>query len=170
MSKYTTLLEVKNAIRDSLTQDIEEAFELMDKLIDTPRKRINKDLAMHKSNYNRAKQQMLTDQIGFTEANKIYSRVLSALLDLLELLKEEDVRLDKPKEEEEHTSDTPSSISDLERQGLENQLQILTEKMNFFKEEALLASSPEVKFGLKKRVQDMEAQITKIKQRLTANG
>ena len=157
MSTFKTLATLVEAIKDALTQSIEEAFELMDELIVTDNKRVKRDILMQKARYNTTRNQLNNNLISIAEANQTYGKIRFALFDLLDSLKETDIQLGQKKD---------SGLSNNEKAGLERQRELLTEKMNFFKEELLITSSPDVKFSLKKKLQDIEVELAKIKQQL----
>jgi len=59
-------------------------------------------------------------------------------------------------------------LSDTERSGLENQKALIEEKVAYFKEEMLIASSPDVKFSLRKKVQELEKNLAEVLAKLNS--
>ena len=68
---------------------------------------------------------------------------------------------------EEKTSPV-TTLSDTERTSLENQKALIEEKLAYFREEMLVAASPDIKFSLKKKVQDLEGNLQTVLKKLNS--
>lgn len=168
----TNLEELQDQLIDYIGQvKFEAVFDLLDQFL-VSRGRTANNLVMIKGRYNSAIQNEETTRAD--DHRIAMARIRKAALNLANGLEEEDIR---PNAFDAHSvsnivgvtragSNFASKLSDAEREGLEQQAQILQEKINYFRSQLFLISDFSQKFTLQKQLEAAEKEMAEIKGKL----
>ncbi|MBK7870321.1 MAG: hypothetical protein IPJ74_06340 [Saprospiraceae bacterium] len=172
LQPMASLSELKKTLKKALANDLGEAFELFYNTIDD-NSSVTNLLINLQGQYNGMKKQ---ENMGLSEpdfANRTYNRIRVALQDTVDKLEEDDLKPDALK-----ASGTPVvvnngndqqvkvTISELERKGLESQLNILLKKLNFFLQQQAVINDPSQRFTLDMQIEETQQKVDEIKAKL----
>ena len=156
---------LKDLIRES---EFEKAFELLNQIIDDRSSREN-DVIMQQSQYSSIAKQMRDNMVDPNFANITLNRIRFALNSIVDSLEEEDLKagaLQPEPPESAGNNNGGAYLDELERQGLEQQAETLTRKLNYFRTELAKAYDAGQKFALQEQIEETERQLREIKGRL----
>ncbi len=187
------LTDVKTRLRGKLASDeFEKAFELFNKFIHHKSSKSNLIISLQ-GQYNGMKRQQGQGTVSDSFATQTFNRIRIALTELTNELEEEDINadayesngreepsvgdlkhriedlqkeVDKSLDAIKSPQEFASQLTDLERQGLESQLNILQKKLNFFLERQAVTSDPSQKFTLEMQIEETQQQINEAKGKL----
>jgi hypothetical protein len=169
-AKPTTLKGLKKQLKGFLAAgEFERVFDTLNELISDDSYR-ETDIIMQQARYNRTKREQNQGTIRTESAQLTFNQIQYAMIDLVDSLEEEDLILDEVQEEQPAHSNTSgqttNTLSDLERQGLENQAALLQRKLNSFKEALIKAFDPSMKFNLEEQIKETQHQLEEVRSKL----
>lgn len=166
-----TVEDVQERIIDLLREDeFDAVFEMYDRILDKKSRR-ETDIIMQQGQYNGIRKQMRSGLVDPGFANITLNRIRYGLNSITEDLKEEDLAKGvlepdvSPAKAEESRSGT-SYLDELERQGLMEQADLLTKKLNLFEKEKIKAYDANQKFALNEQIEEIKRQLEQIKNKL----
>ncbi len=188
------LSDLKTKLRGHLASDeFEQAFELFNKFLRDSSGNANLIISLQ-GQYNGMKRQQRAGTVDNAFAMRTFNRIRIALTELTNDLEDGDInpdayeqdgrqeasvedlkhRIEDLQKEVDKSLDavkTPernfaSRLTDLERQGIESQLNILQKKLNFFLERQAVISDPSQKFSLEMQIEETQQQINEAKAKL----
>lgn len=188
-----TLQDLKTKLRGKLASDeFEKAFDLFNKFLDDSSSKSNLIISLQ-GQYNGMKRQQGQGTVSDSFAMQTFNRIRIALTELTDDLEDEDInadayesngrkeasvddlkhRIEDLQKEVDKSLDAvkspgafASQLTDLERQGLQSQLNILQKKLNFFLERQAVISDPSQKFTLEMQIEETQQQINEAKAKL----
>ena len=163
-----TLGDVRERLKDYIREsEFEKAFELFNRIIDDRSGREN-DVIMQQSQYSSITKQMRNNLVDPNFANITLNRIRFALNSIVEDLEEEDLKAGalQPERPAVGSNNGGAYLDELERQGLEEQAETLTRKLNYFRQELAKAYDASQKFALQEQINETERQLREIKGRL----
>jgi len=143
----------------------------------------NNDVILQLSRYNGNNNQFNKHIISLEQYNRVNAQIGYALTSMIEDLKESDLQADylssiktfakRNKPSTPLSSNLPSSIStanttNLEKKGLQQQLELLTEKINFFRNKLIIETDAGRQFAYEKQIAEMETELAEIKRKLNS--
>jgi hypothetical protein len=169
-AKPTTLKGLKKQLKGFLAAgEFERVFDTLNDLISDDSYR-ETDIIMQQARYNRTKREQNQGTIRSESAQLTFNQIQYAMIDLVDSLEEEDLILGEVQEEQPAHSNTSgqttNTLSDLERQGLENQATLLQRKLNSFNEALIKAFDPSMKFNLEEQIKETEHQLEEVRSKL----
>lgn len=163
MKPLRTLEDVRNRLKDHIRQDeFKEAFDLFNRIIDGRSRREN-DVIMQQSQYNSINKQLLDGRVTLDFAQITLNRIRFALNSIIGDLKEEDLKPGALQPEQPAGGNGGAYLDELERQGLEQEAELLTKKLNHFRKELALAYDSAQKFNLQEQIREIEQQLAEVK-------
>ncbi len=163
--KIRNLEDLKRVVQAYVKEDdFEAAFEVLNRVIIEKSREYNTIISLQ-GQYNGAKRQQKQGIISEEFLFRTFNRVRIALTDVVKGLEDRDLN---PKELDagDQTMATNNTLSELERQGLQNQLQLLQKKLNFFKQQLIVINDAAQKFTLEMQIEETEKQINEAKEKL----
>lgn len=162
-----TLQDVRERIKGYIREsEFEKVFELFGQIIDDRSRREN-DIIMQQSQYSSINKQMRNNVVDPNFANVTLNRIRLALNSIADDLKEEDLKAGALQPENpSDNSGNNSYLDELERQGLQDQAETLTRKLNLFRKELTLAYDANQKFALQEQIKEVEKQLKEIREKL----
>ncbi|MCB0545941.1 MAG: caspase family protein [Phaeodactylibacter sp.] len=163
-----TLEDVRTRLKDYIREsEFEQAFELFNQIIDDRSSREN-DIIMQQSQYSSITKQMRNNLVDPNFANVTLNRIRFALSSIVDDLKEEDLKAGalQPEAPPAGAGNGNAYLDELERQGLEEQAEILARKLNYFRAERAKAYDASQKFALEEQINETERQLQDIKNKL----
>lgn len=169
-AKPTTLKGLKKQLKGFLAAgEFERVFDMLNDLISDDSYR-ETDIIMQQARYNRTKREQNQGTIRSESAQLTFNQIQYAMIDLVDSLEEEDLILGEVQEEQPAPSNasgqTTNTLSDLERQGLENQATLLQRKLNSFNEALIKAFDPSMKFNLEEQIKETQHQLEEVRSKL----
>ncbi|MCB9350188.1 MAG: caspase family protein [Lewinellaceae bacterium] len=164
-----TLDDVRKRLKDYIREsEFEQAFELFNKIIDDRSSREN-DVIMQQSQYSSITKQMRANLVDPNFSNITLNRIRFALNSIVDDLEVEDLKagaLQPGQPEPQGDNNGGAYLDELERQGLEQQAETLTRKLNYFRQELAKAYDASQKFALQEQINETERQLREIKGKL----
>ncbi|MCO6478725.1 MAG: caspase family protein [Phaeodactylibacter sp.] len=163
-----TLQDVRERLKGYIREsEFEKAFELFNHIIDDRSSREN-DVIMQQSQYSSITKQMRNNLVDPNFANVTLNRIRFALNSIADDLEEDDLKPGalQPETPENNDNNGGAYLSELERQGLEQQAETLTRKLNYFRLELAKAYDASQKFALQEQISETERQLRDIKNKL----
>jgi len=164
-----TIEDVRKKLKKLVAEgDFEVVFEFLTTIISDDSRRVN-DMIMQQSQYNGISKQMRNGLVDPSFGQITLNRIRFALNSLADDLETEDLKNGvlepevAPGEESRTGSDY---LEDLERQGLEQEAELLTKKLNFLKTEKVKAYDASQKFALQEQIEEIERQLEVVKGKL----
>lgn len=165
LEKMSNLEDVKRVVQAYIKEDdFEAAFEVLNRVIIEKSREYNTIISLQ-GQYNGAKRQQQQGIISEEFLFRTFNRVRIALTDVVKGLEDRDLN-PKGLDTDLQTMATDDTLSELERQGLQNQLQLLQKKLNFFKQQLIVINDAAQKFTLEMQIEETENQIKEAKQKL----
>ena len=170
-TKPTTLKGLKKQLKGYLAGgEFERVFDTLNELISDDSYR-ETDIIMQQARYNRTKREQNQGTIRSESAQLTFNQIQYAMIDLVDSLEEEDLILGEVKPQQETginqgIAQKNNSLSSLERQGLENQAELLQRKLNSFKEALIKASDTSMKLNLEEQIKETNHQLEEVRQKL----
>lgn len=160
------LKELKLSLKKHLSlNDFKAFFEAFNKVVD-PGCEAYQMAILQQGRLARVKNQERSGVISDADADRTYNRVRYALIETVDGLDVKDLISGSQSSTVKSESSSPNSISDAEKAGLKSQLSLLVERMNRIREALALETDPSRKFAYEKQIQNLEAEIEAIKQKL----
>lgn len=188
------LSDLKTKLRGHLASDeFKKTFELFDKFLRDSSSSANLIISLQ-GQYNGMIRQQRAGTVNDSFAMQTFNRIRIALTELTNDLEEEDINADAYErdgrqeasvEDLKHRiedlqkevdksldavnapqQDFASRLTDLERQGIQSQLNILQKKLNFFLERQAVISDPSQRFTLEMQIEETQQQINEAKAKL----
>lgn len=147
------------------SDEFEQAFDLLGQAIDENAS-ISNSLISLQGQYNGMRKQQNQGTVSDDFANRTLNRIRIAVTDLVNKLKEDDITSGYFKKSTTATPAAANNLSDLEREGLENQINILQNKLNFFLQQQAILSDASQKFTLQMQIDEVQKQIIDAKGKL----
>ncbi len=168
-NKMESLDDIKRDLKRKIGDGrLEEVFERFYKIV-KPGGRVEDDAILQEGQYNRLKRDRQNGMIGDDYANRTLNRISAALKSMVDDLSNDDLR---PGLFSANAGPSPSAsasaLTPTERQGLENQLDITTRRLNAVRESLATAYDPNIKFALEEQVKKMELEINELKRKLNS--
>ncbi|MCB0564640.1 MAG: caspase family protein [Phaeodactylibacter sp.] len=163
-----TLDDVRKRLKDYIREsEFEKAFDLFNRIIDDRSGREN-DVIMQQSQYSSITKQLRNNLVDPNFANITLNRIRFALNSIVEDLEEEDLKAGalQPERPAAGNNNGGAYLDELERQGLEQQAETLTRKLNYFRQELAKAYDASQKFALQEQINETERQLREIKGKL----
>lgn len=168
-AKPTTLKGLKKQLKSYLAAgEFERVFDTLNELISDDSYR-ETDIIMQQARYNRTNREKNQGTIRKESADLTFNQIQYAMIDLVDSLEEEDLILGEvtsPPENERSNTGSVTTLSELERQGLENQAGLLQRKLNSFNEALIKAFDPSMKFNLEEQIKETEHQLEEVRRKL----
>ena len=123
---------------------------------------------MQQSQYSSITKQLRNNLVDPNFANITLNRIRFALNSIVEDLEEEDLKAGalQPERPAAGNNNGGAYLDELERQGLEQQAETLTRKLNYFRQELAKAYDASQKFALQEQINETERQLREIKGKL----
>jgi hypothetical protein len=160
---------IKKAKRLIAAGDLKVVFKFITTLVDDNSRRAT-DFIMQQSQFNSIQNQMKNGIVDPNFGKITLNRINYNLLSIVEELEEKDLKAgvlqpEAPKAPQPSRSGK-AFLSELERQGLEQEAELLAKKLNFFKAEQVKVSDTSQKFTLQQQIEEIERQLQEVKSKL----
>lgn len=171
MEPLRTLQDLRARLKDYIREsEFKLAFDLFNQVIDDNSGREN-DIIMQQSQFSSISKQIRDGLVDPNFAQVTLNRIRFALNSIADELGEDDLRpgaLQPERAEAANNNSGNSSayLDELERQGLLQQAEILTKKLNFFRQEKARAFDAAQKFNLEEQIREIEGQLKEIREKL----
>ena len=162
-----TLGDLQKRLKKLIAADeFEKAFEILSDAVNEDATVANTLISLQ-GQYNGIRKQQNQGTVSDDFAARTFNRIRVALTDITDKLELDDLNAGYLQPEPgNNVGNVMNNISALERQGLENQIQILTQKLNFLREQQAISSDASQKFTLKMQIEEAEKQIQDAKSKL----
>ena len=161
---FSSVEELKSKLKTYVASvKFDKVFSIMTEALDESSSLFT-PLIMLQSRYNKTKRDQNLGILTNQDYNLEMARITQATLDTIDELSEEEVKtgfLGKG-------SSVVSSLSDMERSGLEQQANLLIEKINFFRAQLPIISDISQKFTAQKELAGFEKELEAIKAKLAS--
>lgn len=165
----TTLKGLKKQLKKYLASgEFERVFDTLNDLISDDSYR-ETDVIMQQARYNRTKREQNQGTIRSESAQMTFNQIQYAMIDLVDSLEAEDLMLGDATPETVAASGSAEAVvelSDVERQGLERQAELLQRKLNSFNEAMIKAFDPSMKFNLEEQIKETQHQLEEVRRKL----
>jgi hypothetical protein len=170
-AKPTTLKGLKKQLKGYLgAGEFEPVFDTLNELISDDSYR-ETDIIMQQARYNRTKREQNQGTIRSESAQLTFNQIQYAMIDLVDSLEAEDLVLGAEPEESPVMGAAKGAnvkLSDLERESLEKQAELLQRKLNSFNEALIKAFDPSMKFNLEEQIKETQHQLEEVRRKLQA--
>lgn len=151
------------------TNQLETAFELLDRVI-ADESELREHIVTQQSRYHRTENDRREGLIERGYAETVFNNLVRTMDTLVKDLTANDLRKEVfPLEWEIPPTEQPkskSTISDLERDGLQQQESLLQRKLNSLRQAQITAYDANQKFALEEQVKELEDQLSEIRGKL----
>lgn len=162
---FKDLNEIKNRFKQlQMDDNFAGIFKLFVRIL-KPNSQMEDQIIVQKGKYQNIKKQIRSGIVTYDSAQVSINRIRVALQELVHELEEEDVQLEQM-DSPEHKDRGEVPLSDLEREGLEKQAEILQRKLNYFRQQVAIISDTAQKFSLQIQLEEIEKELDEIKQKL----
>lgn len=163
-SPFSSVEELKSKLKTYVASvKFEKVFSIMTAALDESSSLLT-SLIMLQSRYNKTKRDQNHGILTNQDYNLEMARITQATLDTIDELSEEEVKTGFLGQ----GSSVVSSLSDMERSGLEQQASLLIEKINFFRAQLPIISDIAQKFTAQKELAGFEKELEAIKAKLAS--
>lgn len=157
--------DLKKRLKTLIASDeFESTFDLLGPAIDENAYIANSLISLQ-GQYNGMRKQQNQGTVSDDFANRTLNRIRIALTDLVNKLKEEDITSGYFNKAAAASAGA-NNLSDLEREGLQNQINILQTKLNFFLQQQAIISDASQRFTLQMQIEEVQKQISDAKGKL----
>jgi hypothetical protein len=147
-------------------RDFEAAFDFLREIINSSSKRRN-DILMQQSQYNGNKKQVERGLIDASFSQLTQNRIAYAMSSIVKEIKEKDLKEGVLQTSTPPTAtDAGNALEEAEKQQLEEQAALITEKLNHLRKSRITAYDPNQQFALDEDIAKLEKQLAEIKERL----
>lgn len=162
-----TLGDLQKRLKKLIASDeFEKAFEILGNAVNEDATVANTLISLQ-GQYNGIRKQQNQGTVSDDFAARTFNRIRVALTDITDKLELDDLNAGYLQPEiGNNVGNVTSNISALERHGLENQIQILIQKLNFLREQQAISSDASQKFMLKMQIEEAEKQIQDARSKL----
>ncbi len=166
----TTLAELKAYLKELIAKDIKKAIELFKQHLLPDSSKTN-DLILLESRYNSTKDSQNLGLVTFEQANRAFNQIKHALLDYIDDLEEEEVRLAETTTEKITYNNAKGEqilldLSQLEQAGFKKRAELIIKKLNKLKDALVIETDAARQFQYETQIEDLETQLKEIKDQL----
>ena len=170
-STFPNLEALRDHLKEYLIKDnIDSLFEAMDEVA-AENSGLETQILLQQARYNRNRGRWSEGTIKEDDYQIMLNKVTSGLLETIRTLTAEDLKRGVVPASELTASEKTnkqSALSEAERKGLEQQAQILQEKVNFFRSQVAILSDISQKFTVQKQLEGFEEELKAIRAKLEA--
>ncbi len=163
---FATLDKLAETLKRYLAEsEFEKAFGLFSKAVND-RSSVGNTLISLQGQYNGMRKQQTQGLVGDDFAMRTYNRIRVALTEMADRLDANDLKPGFLQTGGNGDNGNAPQLGDLERKGLQAQLDILQKKLNFFLQQDAIISDPSQKFTLQMQIDETQQQIQEVKAKL----
>lgn len=157
-----TLDDIKNELRGYIAEDdFEKAFDLFRRATNDE-SRLESDIILQQGQYNSIMRSARNGTAAPDQTERGLNRIRAALIEMADKMKESDLG----NSANTGAVNSASALSELERQGLQKQLELSIQRLNALREALAIQFDPNVKFALEKQIEGLEKEIEGIRKKL----
>jgi hypothetical protein len=159
--------DLKQRLKNYIIGDrFKDAFELFHEVMITDSNLENR-IIMQQARFSPIQRDFDDGVLSQSDYNMTKARIRKAILGIIRDLEEEEIKTDIFQTvAATRSTGTATALSDLERQGLESEAQLLQEKINFFKQQMAIMTDISQKFTAQKQLEGFEKELAAIKAKL----
>ncbi len=161
-----TLDDIKKELRAFIVEnEFDKAFELLRKVVRDDA-RLESDLILQQGQYNSIRRSALNGTASDDQTERGLARIRMALLEISNNLKTTDLEQGLAGQSNAAIGLSLEAIAQLEREGVEKQLDVSIRRLNALRESLPLQFDPNVKFALENQVAGLEKEVEALKAKL----
>ena len=155
-----TLEQTKNTLKQSLVKDMAEGIEAFLEVLSTHSRRYN-ELLLQVGRFNQIKSEIRTGIIEPEDARIVKAQIAHALHSQIDELEEKDLKVQPIRD-----PTLLDGINELEREGLNAQLELLVKKRNRIQEALAIENDPSRQFQYETQIERLNKQIAELKNQI----
>lgn len=159
-----TLEDIKKELRGYVAEDeFEQALDLFRKVIHDDA-RLENEIILQQGQYNSVMRSARGGGVAPEQTDRSLNRIRASLLDMIDGIRERDL---EPSILSGHAPvPHPGALSQLERDGLQKQLELSVGRLNALREAVAIQFDPNIKFALQTQIGQLEQEVAALKTKL----
>ncbi len=168
--RFENLSSLKAGLRQMLAANrLESAFDILEQAL-ASESTLREQIVTQQSRYHRTQDDRREGLVEKGYAETVFNNIVRTLDTLTKEVAPEDLRQDvfplEWKAQAAEQAQGQPALSDLEREGLQQQEELLQRKLNSLKQAQITAYDASQKFALEEQIGDLETQLSEIRRKL----